>query len=59
MEKYHERAAIKKGKKRSCTSCGTSLSRYNENKTCGACETRKREKHAGEATRLLSTVAWL
>ena len=59
MEKYHERAAIKRGKKRSCKSCGTSLSRYNEGKICGACETRKREAHVGEAAALVGSVSWL
>ena len=59
MEKYHERAAIRKGKKRSCNDCGTSLSRYNEGKICGACETRKREEHVGEAAALVGSVSWL
>lgn len=59
MEKYHERAAIKRGKKRSCKSCGTSLSRYNETKYCGACEVNKRAEHQGEAAKLMSNVAWL
>jgi hypothetical protein len=59
MEKYHERAAIKRGKKRSCKSCGISLSRYNEGKICGACETRKREAHVGEAAALVGSVSWL
>lgn len=59
MEKYHERAAIKKGKKRSCRSCGSSLSRYNEGKECGSCETRKRSENVGEAARLMANVVWL
>lgn len=59
MEKYHERAAIKRGKKRSCSDCGTSLSRYNEGKVCGACETRRRDEHVGEAALLVSSVNWL
>lgn len=59
MEKYHERTAIKRGKKRSCASCGTSLSRYNEGKICGVCETAKREKHTGEAAALVRSVSWL
>lgn len=59
MEKYHERAAIKRGKKRACVGCGISLSRYNEGKICGSCETDKRNKNVGEATRLVSAVNWL
>jgi len=59
MEKYHERAAIKKGKKRQCKSCGTSLSRYNESDLCGACETKKRTEYVGEAAQLMASVSWL
>lgn len=59
MEKYHERAAIKRGKKRSCKVCGTALSRYNDGKICGGCETRKRTENTGEAARLVGSVAWL
>lgn len=59
MEKYHERAAIKRGKKRACTDCGTALSRYNENKVCGACEIKKRNENAGEANALVGAVSWL
>lgn len=59
MENYHEKVAIKNGKKRACRSCGISLSRYNENRICGSCETAKRNAHVGEAAQLISTVAWL
>ena len=59
MEKYHERAAIKRGKKRVCSSCGTALSRYNEGKICGGCETKKRNENTGEANALVGSVAWL
>lgn len=59
MEKYHERAAIKRGKKRECKSCGTSLSRYNEGKICGSCEISKRNENVGEAAALVSSVNWL
>lgn len=59
MEKYHERAAIKRGKKRACSGCGTSLSRYNLNNMCGACETNKRNENLGEAARLVSSIVWL
>lgn len=58
MEQYHERAAIKRGKKRVCKSCETSLSRYNINDFCGACETAKKEENSGEAHRLLASVSW-
>jgi hypothetical protein len=59
MEKYHERAAIKRGKKRVCRNCGNSLSRYNENNICGSCETTKRNENLGEAAALVGSVAWL
>lgn len=59
MEKYHERAAIKRGKKRACADCGATLSRYNEGKICGACQTTKREAHIGEAAQLVGSVVWL
>ena len=59
MEKYHERAAIKRGKKRPCKSCGSPLSRYNEGKICGACEVRKRNENVGEASALVGSVTWL
>lgn len=59
MEKYHERAAIKRGKKRACRSCGTALSRYNDSDSCGACETRKRNENLGEARSLVASVSWL
>lgn len=59
MEKYHERAAIKRGKKRTCRHCGTNLSRYNENSICGACEANKKRENLGEASQLVSSVSWL
>jgi hypothetical protein len=58
-EQYHERAAIKRGKKRACKSCGTPLSRYNESPVCSACQTAKRNENLGEAQQLLAAVAWL
>ena len=59
MEQYHERNAIKRGKKRACKNCSTSLSRYNPSALCGACQTAKREENLGEAQSLLSAVTWL
>lgn len=59
MEKYHERAAIRRGKKRVCNVCETPLSRYNENKICGGCEVRKRNENLGEAAALVGAVTWL
>ena len=59
MKKYHERAAIRRGKKRVCRNCATSLSRYNANEVCGACETNKRNENLGEAARLVAAVSWL
>lgn len=37
MEKYHEREAIRRGKKRVCVSCDTVLSRYNTDAKCAKC----------------------
>lgn len=59
MAKYHERAAIRRGKKRVCLSCDTPLSRYNEGKICGSCEVRKRNENLGEAAALVGAVSWL
>lgn len=59
MEKYHERAAIRRGKKRLCKSCETPLSRYNANEMCGACETTRRNENLGEAAALVAAVSWL
>lgn len=59
MKKYHERAAIKRGKKRTCKTCSTPLSRYNEGDTCGSCETAKRNENLGEAAQLVASVSWL
>lgn len=59
MEKYHERVAIKRGKKRQCKTCGTALSRYNDMKTCGACQSSGKKAHTGEAAALVSSVIWL
>lgn len=59
MEKYHEKAAIRRGKKRECVRCGVRLSRYNESKICGGCHVSEKEKHAGEAARLLASISWL
>jgi hypothetical protein len=59
MEKYHERVAIKRGKKRECKTCSTPLSRYNENEDCAPCQTRKRKENLGEAAALVGSVNWL
>lgn len=59
MQQYHERAAIRRGKKRLCRNCETSLSRYNNNDVCGSCETAKRNENLGEAQRLIAAVSWL
>lgn len=59
MEKYHAKAAIRRGKKRGCNSCGNPLSRYNEDDICGPCQTEKKTAHNGEAQELLASVSWL
>ncbi len=38
MEKYYEKKAIKNGAPRTCKSCKTKLSRYNQNNICSTCE---------------------
>lgn len=59
MEKYHEKVAIKRGKKRKCKQCEGSLSRYNQTDTCGSCEVRNRTDRVGEASVLVGAVDWL
>ena len=59
MEKYRERQAIRKGKKRTCRLCAKTLSRYNESDTCGACVTKRRNENLGEASVLVNSVVWL
>lgn len=59
MEKYHERAAIRRGKKRLCDECETPLSRYNTDSICGACQTGKRKEDTGKAFDMVNSVVWL
>ena len=61
MEKYHERVAIKKGKKRQCSEdgCSTLLSRYNHTGTCGACESKNATMDRSSAEDLVASVTWL
>lgn len=59
MEKYHEKAAIRRGKKRACKTCSTTLSRYNESNICGACETRNRNENKDSAAMLVNSISWL
>ena len=59
MKKYHERNAIKRGKKRVCKTCGTNLSRYNVDDNCSSCKAKTRKENIGEASRLLASVSWL
>lgn len=60
MEKYHERSAIRKGKKRWCDTCKvTMLSRYNETKSCDSCRIKKRDEHTIDARVIASSVIWL
>ena len=37
LRRYHERKAMRQGKKRRCA-CGTPLSRYNYTNSCSRCE---------------------
>lgn len=59
MEKYHERSAIKRGLKRQCASCGTSLSRYNETKICAPCQSEKKEKTDNQVQDMVAAINWL
>lgn len=60
MENYHEKAAIKRGKKRVCQRCEvTVLSRYNQNSLCAACEKEEKELNKGQAAQMVSSVMWL
>lgn len=59
MADYHENKAILAGKPRTCLTCSTSLSRYNRNKYCGACETRMKVSENDQVTDLLASVSWL
>ena len=56
---YHERTAIKRGKKRACSVCALPLSRYNEGHMCGGCESQKLKSNKGEANSLIDSVSWL
>lgn len=58
MEKYHERVAIKRGKKRECRECGTPLSRYNEEKICHPCMAIEKASTDDLMQGLLATVSW-
>jgi hypothetical protein len=59
MKDYHEDKAILAGKKRTCATCRTSLSRYNPNKVCAACSSKKKESEADVASDILASVSWL
>lgn len=56
MEKYHERAAIRRGKKRVCKTCDKPLSRYNDNDTCGPCAIANRNVNLGEAAAIAALI---
>lgn len=43
MERYYEKKARKSGGERTCKTCTTKLSRYNESEYCTVCE----QKNAG------------
>ncbi len=38
MERYYENKARRAGAKRSCFSCGATLSRYNDSRLCNKCQ---------------------
>jgi hypothetical protein len=57
MENYHRNAAIRRGEKRYCITCGNRLSRYNTLAVCSACE--QKGKALGTASELMASVTWL
>lgn len=60
IAKYHEKAAIRKGRPRICRVCGiTKLSRYNDSDTCGGCSATKRQSNHDETHELVKSVNWL
>lgn len=60
MADYHDNKAILNGtKKRKCLACSTSLSRYNPNRYCGACERRFKEENSNEAADIVASILWL
>lgn len=53
VERYHERVAIKSGKKRICVSCEeTILSSYNPSKVCAGCESKKQKSNDNDIASL-------
>ncbi len=60
MENYHEKVAIKNGKKRLCRECGiTNLSRYNQSTMCSSCEHKQKELHRDQTNDLVASISWL
>lgn len=57
MEKYHERAAIKRGKKRKCLTCSAVLSRYNLDGTCAACTAKNKAEDNVNIDNILTFIA--
>lgn len=57
---YHEKVAIKKGKKRLCKKCKKSvLSRYNTEGQCASCAVKKKQPKRDTTSTLVSSVNWL
>ncbi len=57
MENYYEKKARRQGRVRVCANdCGTSLSRYNDDKICSKCEAAKGKTARQELLRMLSGV---
>lgn len=58
-QQYHERAAIKRGKKRICSKCNiTQLSRYNESPVCDACVMKAKTNYDGQIDSLLQNITF-
>lgn len=59
MEKYHHKAAIRRGEKRVCSTCRTTvLSKYNELNECAGCISLAKNSGRQSINELLSLVNW-
>lgn len=56
MQRYYENKARLAGVKRLCSECGNSLSRYNANTICGACDIATKDYNADKIKEVLSVI---
>jgi hypothetical protein len=59
MERYYERAAIKRGVVRHCHKCNARLSRYNEDKICAPCQSARDKERNKAAENIFNSVDWI